>query len=120
VGAASPGSVLREVPIIPREGSADVLGRTGSSDASADPTAVSGGLERSGGIEMGAQGTVALPRGVAVAPRAAGHCSTHRGRTSRGGIEMGRWGASGPWGDVRLEQDPFFGTVEGCVVRLLH
>ncbi len=38
-------------------------------------------------------------------------------------VEGSRWGGggtSGPWGDVRLEQNPFFGTVEGCVVRLLH
>ena len=94
MGAASPGSVLREVPIIPREGSADVLGRTGSSDASADPTAVSGGLERSGGIEMGAQGIAARPReGVLSHPVLQGTAAPTGAGTR---VEGSRWGGGGP------------------------
>jgi hypothetical protein len=47
-------------PYIPRVSLADVLGRTDSSEASADPKQGAEWLNRPG-IEMGPQGTAALP-----------------------------------------------------------
>jgi hypothetical protein len=67
---------------------------------------------------MGPQGTAALPRGVLSHPVLQGTAAP-TGALARGG-EMGTQGTSGPWGKVRLEQDRFLGTVEGCVVRLLY
>jgi hypothetical protein len=62
-------------------------------DDLADPTTVSGGLERSGGIEMGPQGTAALPRGVLSHPVLQGTAAL-TGAGPR--VEGSRWGGGGP------------------------